>query len=123
MLDSPVALTWLAVLSLGVITLTVTSLVIARELHQTLRQLNTVLPHVDQALQEAHHALRLARRLLGSAQDAAQQVALLIRHACGAASGTLTQWTQLQRRARRWLSGRFGNGARVEPRSRVRRSR
>ena len=111
----------LGVMSVGVLVMTVTVLLAARDLRRTVRQASRMLPDCDKAVQEARRTLMSIRQLLARADHATRQVEGVIHKACDTASEVIGRVVFLKDKAEDFLAGRFGNGARSGPRQRYRR--
>jgi len=111
----------LGVMSVGVLVMTVTVWLAARDLRRTVRQASRMLPDCDKAVQEARRTLMSIRQLLARTDHATRQVEGVIRKACDTASEVIGRVVFLKDKAEDFLAGRFGNGARSGPRQRDRR--
>ncbi|MDP3723587.1 MAG: hypothetical protein Q8R91_08845 [Candidatus Omnitrophota bacterium] len=119
--STPLTFALLGLVSVCFLIITVTGVVVAYEVRQTLRRINRLLPAADQALREAHQAFRQGGRLLLRASEATEQAEAFVRQTYDTASKTLGQVVRLPRQAQRWLSRWMGNGAGAESRLRHRR--
>ena len=108
----------LGVISVCAVVMTAACLVMAGDLHRTLKRLDGILPSCDQALREVHRTLRESRKLLAKVSGAAHLVDSLVHGTYDVAAGVAREWTLLKRRAKHVLEHRFGlgNGTRVGPR-------
>ena len=102
---------FLGVISFSAMIMTITVILVARDVHRMLHRLSRTLPLCDQMLQEAHRTFGEARKVLLRAKSARTQIDLMIHQAC------LTATDMIER-----LAGRFRahNGAGSEPRRRYR---
>ncbi len=119
MAESPLLVLLLALIGVCTVIMTVTVLTTVSDLRRMIRQINAILPRCDQAVQEAQHCLGQARLLLRRANKTAQQVEQVFQRTCHAAAKALDQWVLFQGKARSFLTGRWGNGARVVSRRHV----
>jgi hypothetical protein len=103
------------------VALTVVMAITAGQLMRTLRRIVAVLPEAQDTLREARQCLQQARRLLTHGEQATRHVEAVVHHACAATSDVIDGLVRLKDTAEHLLAGRFGNGARAEPRRRHRR--
>ncbi len=108
----------LGVISVCAIVMTAAFLVMAADLHRTLKRLDGMLPTCDQALREVNRTLRESRRLLTKASGTVHLMDSLVHGTYDVAAGVVREWAQLKRRTKHFLEHRFGlgNGTRVGPR-------
>jgi len=117
MLDSPVLLWLLGVMSVCLVVISITMVATARELRRLLRRLNRMLPGVDRAFLELFRSLRHVRRFLAAAARASDRVEAVVQEAAGVVSGTLDQLSHWKHRAERAIKSYTGNGAGAGSRS------
>lgn len=108
----------LSVMALCLITLTAIVLATTGHLHQTLRKMNGLLPHCDQAFQEARHTLHDARGILSRADRAMQSLEKTVQKTSQTTWEVVDQLSHWKQRALSFLSDRFGNGVKHERRKR-----
>jgi len=107
----------LAVALKCLLVLTITFVVVARDLRRTTQRLNTILPHLDRVTQEASRTFGEARQFLVRTNHMTQRVEVVVDRACEVASDAIEQFLSLRERTRAFLVKRLaGNGARVGPR-------
>ena len=102
MIESPLLLAALSLVGACLIATTVASLLTMRELFLTLREL---------------------QQLLARWNAVTRRVEAVVGSACDAASATLEGLSRWKARAEHLVTGRFGNGARAEPRRHGRATR
>ena len=102
MSDAPFLWLCLGIATVCLVTITLTMLVLAGELRQT--------------LQDGRRTFRQGRRLLARANAATGRVEAVIHQACDAAADALGAIGRLKTRTRMLWMKRFGNGAGAEPR-------
>ncbi len=117
MLDSPMLLWLLGVMSVCLVVISITMVATARELRRLLRRLNRMLPGVDRTFLELFRSLRHVRRLLAAAARASDRVEAVVQEAAGVVPGTLDQLNHWKPRAERAIKAYAGNGAGAGSRS------
>ena len=104
----------LGFISLCALVMTVLALLITMEFRWMLRQINSLIPHCDQTVQEARHTLGQFRQLLLHANKATLQVEETVQRTRSTLLGMLDQFILLKARAQDLWTQRFGNGARAK---------
>ena len=121
--ESSVLLLCLSLITFCVIAIAVdmhlTSRVVRRMIHSMSRQL----PEWGLAASEIRRTLQQSRKTVERAHEAARQVGAVVKGACETADETLAQVRFVEGKARQLLKQYLGNGngAREEPRRRIRR--
>lgn len=118
MADSWLVVACLGLIGLCLIAMTITLVVVARDLHRTLQGMRALVPACEHVARETRRLLAHVNEVFARARQTTRQVEAVILKACDAASGTIEQLDGLKRRAQAFLRGRLGmrNGTRVGPR-------
>lgn len=114
MAESTLLLALLTISTLCLVAITIAILLTSRELRQTLRRVNALLPRADRALQEVHRLLTTVNTAAGHVETMMQRV----RHAMSTTLEHVQGWTSQVERL--WVN-RFGNGAGAASRHQHRR--
>ena len=118
MSDTSLGILLLSIMAICLIAITVTIILTAQDLRQTLRHVNALLPATDQALREARDSLHQTHRLFTMATSTFRRVETVVRQACDLMTNVLEPFVQLSEQARTFWNLRSGNGAAgAEPRS------
>lgn len=121
MSDAPSLVVFLGFFSICLIAMTMTILVTARELRQTLQHANRALTGMDRAVGEAHRCIEYLRHIFSRADQATRHVESIVHRSCDIVSDTVDQLATFNGRAKAFLMGRSTNGTRVDPRPNGRR--
>ena len=114
--EASLTVVFLGMSSLCLVATTLTIMVTARDVRQTLRRANAMLPDAQQTLSEARHSLQTLHRIFKGATQAAEHVEVVVHQACESASDTLDRLAVLKGRVGGFWTEQFGNGTRAEPR-------
>lgn len=122
MTESPLLIFLLLLMSACLLVTAMTVTQTAAELREVLRSLRALLPHADQALDEARSSFRHAHLLLARANHATEDLEGMVREVFGTVSGVWQRLAFWRRPGKRAFAHRKGtNGAREDPRSYRRR--
>lgn len=117
-MSEPILVLLLAIMAACLLAITVTIILTAQELQQTLRRVNALLPSTDQALHEARDSLRQAHQLLTMTTKTVKRIESVVHQACNLVSNLLDQFGHLSEQVKGFWPFRNGNGAAgAEPRS------
>lgn len=109
-------MTFLVVVSVCAVVMTVTVVIAAKDLRQTMQRLNALLTQCDHTVHDARRTLGQVHELVARTNQAARHVEGLIHKACEATSDAIERVAVFKERTEEWWTERFGNGARSGPR-------
>ena len=123
MIESPLLVLFLTLMSLCLVAITGMLFVTARDVRRTLSRINKMLPMCDHVLQDVSGALGETKRFLGRANTIAHQVEAVVQKTCQVALDVIEPIIVWRGRAEQFLAERFGvgNGAGLGPRRKHRR--
>ena len=121
MVEAWVIVSLLGLIGACLVVLAATGLTLALDLRRTLRGVDRMVSALNHAAKETRHVLTGARQIVARTDRATQRVEGVVQRACAAAEDTMERVKGIKDQADALMSRWFGNGARSEPRPRLRR--
>lgn len=118
----PVGLIALGLVSACAVVITVTMVIVARDVRRALAHLNAMVPECRRALGQMDRSLTAARRILATVERGTRQVERVVARAADTAGGAIDRLAAWKDDAAAFFAGRVRNGVGSEPHRRYRKS-